>query len=174
MSVFSQILVAIVGTLVASLITREASGWAPRIIEGLHALAVRRLPEARRERMAEEWLGALADLPTPFSRLMFASGLIVAAEKIRAREVPILSLALAGYGTLAITSISGTAVRMFKALTNQAAFWLIASVGVAVSGYMATSYAASQRQQLRTVEQQIIKAQQEIRVLERQLNQSYR
>jgi len=47
------------------------------------AIAVRLLPEAYRDRYAEEWESHLADLPTPISRLAFAVWLVPSGLRVR-------------------------------------------------------------------------------------------
>jgi len=74
----SSVLVAVLSRLAAD----EFRAWNPTIIRSILRTAVLRLPEAQRERFAEEWAGHLSEVPGEIGRLLVAVGFVLAAHKI--------------------------------------------------------------------------------------------
>ena len=56
--------------------------WIPWFTEALLAVAVERLPEAQRERFAEEWASHVNDISTDIGKVLFARGCVSAAREI--------------------------------------------------------------------------------------------
>lgn len=77
-----EIVVAIIGTLLATLIGNELCARAPAAADKLLERAIAKLPRRYRERFREEWAADLLAQPTLASRLTFAFGFNIAARKI--------------------------------------------------------------------------------------------
>jgi hypothetical protein len=75
--------VTVLTAALARLIVEEVSAWSPAFIRSLIKLAVRRLPENRRERFGEEWQSHINDVPGQVGKLLVAVGFFIAAYDIR-------------------------------------------------------------------------------------------
>jgi hypothetical protein len=69
----------VIGAALARLLADEAKAWTPRLVEILIRSAVARLPEDQRERRYEEWRAHINDVPGDLSKLLTASGFIIAS-----------------------------------------------------------------------------------------------
>jgi hypothetical protein len=69
------------------LIADDIREWTPRATAWLIDMAVRRLPECYRERLAEEWRGHVNDVPGCASKLWVAVGYTIAARSIGRRNI---------------------------------------------------------------------------------------
>lgn len=76
------LVVAILTTVLARLITDDIKEWLPRIKERLIERAVRKLPGDQRERYAEEWSAFINETPGDLSKVINAFGLGFAADSI--------------------------------------------------------------------------------------------
>ena len=61
----------------------EVKAWSPWLAARLTKFAVRRLPEADRERYAEEWDSHVADTPGSVGKICVACGFLFAANRMR-------------------------------------------------------------------------------------------
>jgi len=118
------LVLGIIGSLLAALIAAEVSAWWPRIIDACLHRAVARLPEGRRERLAEEWAAGVSEMPSAFSRLVFVLGLSIAAERLRMRDSKLARLAAASAGSndrqVISSSLANSAAPLFKRLMHAA------------------------------------------------------
>lgn len=73
---------AAIGGVIARLVADDLKAWTPRGIAYLIRRATRNLPEGRRERLAEEWHGHIAETPGDISKIIAAIGFPIAARKI--------------------------------------------------------------------------------------------
>jgi hypothetical protein len=76
--IFLAVFGGIIGVMFA-----EFQSWAPRLAERLVFWAGRLVPAELRPRMIEEWLGHVADIPAPLSKLLVAFGFSIAAVQVR-------------------------------------------------------------------------------------------
>lgn len=76
----------VVGAALSRLLVDDLKAWLPRTVEELVKRAVRRLPEAHRERLSEEWGSYLNDVPGDLSKLFIALSLFYGAANV-AREI---------------------------------------------------------------------------------------
>ena len=67
-----MIIVAVVTSLVASVLYGELVAWAPRLARWIVRKAAARQPGELGERLAEEWLALLEDIPGALSQLVLA------------------------------------------------------------------------------------------------------
>ena len=74
---------ALTGGTASKVAADEVKAWSPWLAARLTKFAVKRLPEADRERYAEEWDSHVADTPGSVGKICVACGFIFAANKIR-------------------------------------------------------------------------------------------
>src|SRR5690349_3126644 len=68
-------------------LTDEFKAWTPWVIEWLIRIAVSKLDDDLRSRMAEEWHSHIAETPGDLGKLITAGGFIFAAHKFRGEVV---------------------------------------------------------------------------------------
>jgi hypothetical protein len=104
-------LLAIIGGLVGAAFA-EFQSWAPRLAERLVLFAARWVPTELRQRLHEEWLGHLAEIPGPLSKLFVALGCGLAAVRVRAdhskpNAVRVVDMVLGGLPLLVYAPVMG-------------------------------------------------------------------
>lgn len=78
-TVIVRIICAVLGKICAD----EFKSWTPRWVEWLIRVAAARVPEAYRERCAEEWRSHANEVPGEVGKLVHAIGAVGAAYKMR-------------------------------------------------------------------------------------------
>jgi hypothetical protein len=81
-------------SLLAGLCADEVMAWLAWIAFRITRVAVSVLPEAQRERYAEEWRGHLSEVPGSLTKLGIACGFLYAAIKIRPRQTSVAEKAV--------------------------------------------------------------------------------
>jgi hypothetical protein len=76
-------LTAILTAATVGLLVEEAKAMLPWLSDRMLRIAVKLLPNDRKERYFEEWASHLADIPGPISKLFFTSCLPLAALRIQ-------------------------------------------------------------------------------------------
>ncbi len=76
---------AAIGGVIARLVADDLKAWTPRGIAYLIRRATSKLPDDRRERLAEEWQSHISETPGDIAKIITAVGFLVAARRI-ARE----------------------------------------------------------------------------------------
>lgn len=172
MTWIAGLLVAGCAALFGEWAAKETQSWTPKLIRRFVGTAVRRLPEARRERLGEEWQACLSELPTPISQMLFAVGVRIAAERIRSRdrregtsshrsEVP----GIGGVGGSAASVVAGAAMTY----RLRGVSWFLGCVAIVLGFYLVSLQVNHARRQVEDLERSIIKAQREISALETKL-----
>lgn len=115
----SAVVWGIVGSLIASMIFAEVTGWSPRIARRIVKKASRWLPSETRSEMLEEWLAYLEELPTPLSQLAASISFIFAAGRLGA------------VGSRFVIA-SGTRIFAFVSLVVVAPMLIILTIGLAI------------------------------------------
>jgi hypothetical protein len=82
MGVGMTLLVTILGSLIAILLATELQSWIPWIERCLLRRAISKMPVELQARYSEEWSAHLADMPTPWARLIVALQLSSAGRAI--------------------------------------------------------------------------------------------
>jgi hypothetical protein len=79
---FGLFVVAVLTAALARVLAEEISAWSPSLVRRLIKLAVRRLPESKRERFEEEWESHVNEVPGLLGKFFVAAGFVVAAYDI--------------------------------------------------------------------------------------------
>jgi hypothetical protein len=85
---------ALTGSTASKVAADEVKAWSPWLAARLTKFAVNRLPEAHRERYAEEWDSHVADTPGSVGKICMAFGFLFAAYGIRRADSPPLEIQL--------------------------------------------------------------------------------
>lgn len=168
MSWLAGLVLAGFGALMTDWVGKEAQNWAPKLILRFLSTAVRRLPETRRTRLGEEWHASLLELPTPLSQIMFTVGIVIAAERIRARERGKAGTGLTGVHS-GMGAVAGAVVMTGAAVSTtrrvRGIVWFSACVMIVLGFYLVNIQVMTMRTQLKATEASIRKARREITVL---------
>ena len=94
-SLIEHIAQVLTGSTASKVAADEVKAWSPWLAARLTRYAVKRLPEADRERYAEEWNSHVADTPGSVGKVCVACGFLFAARKIRSANVMPLGIRFA-------------------------------------------------------------------------------
>jgi exopolysaccharide production protein ExoY len=75
-------MLGVFGAVFSKLLADEFKAWAPSLVAHIIAAAVRKLPDAKRERFSEEWKSHVNEVPGDISKIAAACGCLSAAWKI--------------------------------------------------------------------------------------------
>ena len=81
-TIFTFLFVAL-GAAFSNQLTHEFQAWTPWAVRFLIAKAVRLLPHVERQRLEEEWKSHASDIPGSIGKIIFAAGLLRAADTRR-------------------------------------------------------------------------------------------
>jgi hypothetical protein len=166
MSWMADVTAGAVGALLVALLLGEAKGWAPRATDRMLSSAVKRLPAIYQARLAEEWSAAIADMPTPVSKAIYALNLRWAAERIRWRARPrTFGFRIFGKGPGGVLVLAGGAWTFLSRRGVAGIGWFALGVVAAPSSYLLASRTASERAKVEALDKSIAQLRAEIRTL---------
>ena len=77
-----ELLAALGLGILTGLVTIEFEAWAPRLSDMLLRFAARWLPSDQQDRFLEEWRSLLADIPSPFGKLIHSASIILSMRRL--------------------------------------------------------------------------------------------